>query len=203
MVCDLCCLAARRLVRVHAAVSASTRRLDSSSQRRRRPQQTAARPTIKSEKKLTPEEKMARRFPQPVRVGYLIGLPVLDWQRLDDRLHPAGRSHPGRQDSADRALHRWFGWVGTVRLGWTAGGARWRCRSKPWRFWRGRWPRSICRGEEFDAAPTFMPSQATPVSADETIRIAHHTAVIQIARFDTYLSVKLTFAGNSFSSLLF
>ena len=26
----------------------------------------------------TPEEKMARRFPQPVRVGFLIGLPVID-----------------------------------------------------------------------------------------------------------------------------
>lgn len=27
---------------------------------------------------LTPEERMARRFPQPVRVGFLVGLPVLD-----------------------------------------------------------------------------------------------------------------------------
>lgn len=26
----------------------------------------------------TPEEKMARRFPQPVRVGFLVGLPVID-----------------------------------------------------------------------------------------------------------------------------
>ncbi len=31
-----------------------------------------------AEKKLSPEEKMARRFPQPVRVSYLIGLPMLD-----------------------------------------------------------------------------------------------------------------------------
>jgi hypothetical protein len=27
----------------------------------------------------TPEEKMEARFPQPVRVGFLIGLPMLDW----------------------------------------------------------------------------------------------------------------------------
>ena len=27
---------------------------------------------------MTPEEKMARRFPQPVRVGFLVGLPVID-----------------------------------------------------------------------------------------------------------------------------
>lgn len=27
---------------------------------------------------MTPEERMARRFPQPVRVGFLVGLPVID-----------------------------------------------------------------------------------------------------------------------------
>lgn len=27
---------------------------------------------------LTPEQRAARRFPQPVRVGFLVGLPVLD-----------------------------------------------------------------------------------------------------------------------------
>ena len=31
-----------------------------------------------AEKELTPEQKMQRRYPQPVRVGDLIGLPVLD-----------------------------------------------------------------------------------------------------------------------------
>lgn len=34
----------------------------------------------------TPEEKMAQRFPQPVRVGFLIGLPV-----IDDRSATLGR----------------------------------------------------------------------------------------------------------------
>jgi hypothetical protein len=28
---------------------------------------------------LTPEQRMQRRFPQPVKVGFLIGLPILDW----------------------------------------------------------------------------------------------------------------------------
>ena len=32
-----------------------------------------------AEENLSPEEKMRRRFPQPVRVGDLIGLPLLDW----------------------------------------------------------------------------------------------------------------------------
>ncbi len=32
----------------------------------------------KADKDRTPEERMNRRYPQPVRVGFLIGLPVLD-----------------------------------------------------------------------------------------------------------------------------
>lgn len=35
-------------------------------------------PTASEPPKPSPEEKAARRLPQPVRVGYLIGLPVLD-----------------------------------------------------------------------------------------------------------------------------
>jgi hypothetical protein len=33
-----------------------------------------------ADRPLSPEEKMRRRFPQPVRVGDLVGLPVLDWR---------------------------------------------------------------------------------------------------------------------------
>jgi hypothetical protein len=36
-------------------------------------------PAADAEENLSPEEKMRRRFPQPVRVGDLIGLPLLDW----------------------------------------------------------------------------------------------------------------------------
>ena len=42
---------------------------------------TAARGSVAQEQaapEMTPEEKMARRFPQPVRVGFLVGLPVID-----------------------------------------------------------------------------------------------------------------------------
>src|SRR6266567_6503150 len=41
--------------------------------------QTGAPPADDKEEELTPEQKMSRRFPQPVRVGFLIGLPLLDW----------------------------------------------------------------------------------------------------------------------------
>ena len=36
-------------------------------------------PADDAEENLSPEEKMRRRFPQPVSVGDLIGLPLLDW----------------------------------------------------------------------------------------------------------------------------
>lgn len=39
------------------------------------PQEPQANPT---DKERTPEERMNRRYPQPVKVGFLIGLPVLD-----------------------------------------------------------------------------------------------------------------------------
>ena len=49
-------------------------------------------------------ERMNRRFPQPVRVGDLIGLPVLDDTLFDARLRPAGRAHAARQDRTDRLV---------------------------------------------------------------------------------------------------
>jgi hypothetical protein len=41
------------------------------------PQDSSARPESQN---LTPEQRMARRYPQPVKVGFLVGLPVLDEQ---------------------------------------------------------------------------------------------------------------------------
>ena len=39
------------------------------------PQDPAAKP---QEQAFTPEQRMQRRYPQPVKVGFLVGLPVLD-----------------------------------------------------------------------------------------------------------------------------
>jgi hypothetical protein len=39
------------------------------------PQDSSARPESQN---LTPEQRMNRRYPQPVKVGFLVGLPVLD-----------------------------------------------------------------------------------------------------------------------------
>ena len=63
----------------------------------------------KSPDALSPEEKMQRRYPQPVRVGDLIGLPVLDDQdRTLGRVKSVVRTAGGKS-TADRALRRFPG----------------------------------------------------------------------------------------------
>ncbi|AMJ59620.1 PRC-barrel domain-containing protein [Bosea sp. PAMC 26642] len=43
------------------------------------PEKPAAEPSEGGKpKELSPEEKMARRFPQPVKISYLLGLPMID-----------------------------------------------------------------------------------------------------------------------------
>jgi hypothetical protein len=63
-----------------------------------------------AEPQLTPKEKMNKRFPQPVRVGFLIGLPVLD----DDdntlgRVQQVVRTPEGKI-SLIVSYGGWFGW---------------------------------------------------------------------------------------------
>jgi hypothetical protein len=123
------------------------------------------------EQEPTPEEKMARRFPQPVRVGDLIGLPVLDWQDStigyvrDVVRTPAGKIQLVVPYGA------WFGWV-------NFNGA----------FDRARRPVAVpietvailarqidvldMPRAAFDSAPTFSAAQAVPLGRDEIIKIA-------------------------------
>jgi hypothetical protein len=61
---------------------------------------------------LTPQQKMQKRFPQPVRVGFLVGLPVLD---DDDNtlgyVQRVVRTSEGRIQLIVR-YGGWFGWIG-------------------------------------------------------------------------------------------
>jgi hypothetical protein len=120
---------------------------------------------------LSPEAKMNRRFPQPVRVGDLIGLPVLD---DDDStigyVHDVVRTPAGKIQLVV-PYSPWFGWM-------KAGGP----------FGRNRRPVAVpietvvilarqldaldMPREAFDAAPTFTADQATSISRDEIIKIA-------------------------------
>lgn len=135
------------------------------------PQASAPPGDEKSEKDVTPEEKMRRRFPQPVRVGFLIGLPVLDW---DDStigfIQQVVRTPQGKIQLVVPYYSR---------LGWVRNGGP-----------LDRWRRPVAvpietvailarqvdvldmSRQEFDAAPTFAPSNATPLAADERIQIA-------------------------------
>jgi hypothetical protein len=121
--------------------------------------------------KLTPEEKMRSRFPQPVRVGDLIGLPVLDDDDstigfIDDVVVTSA----GKIQLVVPYGH-WFGWV------------RW---GGPF-----AWDRRLVGvpietvailgkqvdaldmpPEAFDKAPTFRPGESTPLGRDTTIKIA-------------------------------
>jgi hypothetical protein len=64
---------------------------------------------------LSPEQKMQKRFPHPVRVGDLIGLPVLD---DDDStigyVHEVARTEQGKTVLIV-PYSRWFGWARTER----------------------------------------------------------------------------------------
>ncbi len=122
-------------------------------------------------KELTPEERMNRRFPQPARVGDLIGLPVLDW---DDSMIGYVRQIVRTPDGKIQLIvpyGAWFGWL-------DFGG----------RFDRARRPVAVpievvailarqidaldMSRKEFAMAPRFVPGQAAELDRDEIIKIA-------------------------------
>jgi hypothetical protein len=109
----------------------------------------------------TPEERMARRFPQPVKVGDLIGLPVYDDNQstlghvLEVVRTPAGRIQLIVE------YGRWFGWWGRpVAVPIEAVGI----------FGRQIAALDMSR-QEFAEAPTWSGGEAKPIAAGETIRV--------------------------------
>jgi hypothetical protein len=107
-------------------------------------------------------ERMNRRFPQPVRVGDLIGLPV-----LDDRSSTLGFvRHVVRTPAGKTELivsySRWFGWFGRpVAVPIEAVGIE------------GRQVASLDMARsEYAAAPTWQGQDATVLPDDAMIRVA-------------------------------
>jgi hypothetical protein len=107
-------------------------------------------------------ERMNRRFPQPVRVGDLIGLPV-----LDDRSSTLGvvrrvvRTAAGKTELIV-SYSRWFGWFGRpVAVPIEVVGIEGRQLASL------DMPRS-----EYATAPTWQGQGATALPDDATIRIA-------------------------------
>jgi hypothetical protein len=110
----------------------------------------------------TPEARMARRFPQPVRVGDLIGLRVLDY---DDRTIGIIR-RVMRTPSGKIVLAVAYG-------GWFGLGSRLVAAPIEVLAIFGRQLASLdMQPEDYAAAPTFAPQGEIDIPLDETIRIA-------------------------------
>jgi hypothetical protein len=154
---------ARRLVAlvllVSASVAAPAQMLAAAPQ-----EPSTAKPDPKT---MTPEQRMNRRFPQPVRVGDLIGLPM-----LDDKDSTLGyiRAVVRTPDGKIVLVVPYRAWLGWAPFDW------------------GRRPVGVpievvailgrqvaaldMPREEFAAAPGFPDGQGTPLAPDEMIRIA-------------------------------
>jgi|SRR5882757_7213422 len=121
---------------------------------------------VQSDANRTPEERMNRRYPQPVRVGFLIGLPVLDGNDSTfGYIREVARTPEGKIVLVV-PYRAWLGWAPT-----------------DW----GRKPVAVpietvailarqvaaleFSPEQFAAAPAYA-TQGTALGADETIRIA-------------------------------
>ena len=107
-------------------------------------------------------ERMNRRFPQPVRVGDLIGLPV-----LDDRSSTLGFVRRVVRTAAGKielivSYSRWFGWFGRpVAVPIEVVGIE------------GRQLASLDMARsDYATAPTWQGQDATALPDDATIRIA-------------------------------
>lgn len=109
----------------------------------------------------TPEERMARRMPQPVKVGDLIGLSVLDEnQSTLGYVQQVVRTSAGKIDLIV-SYSPWFGWFG-------------RPVAVPIEF-VGIFGRNIASldmsRQDFAEAPTWSGADAQSIPATETIRI--------------------------------
>jgi hypothetical protein len=123
------------------------------------------------ETQLTPEEKMNRRFPQPIRVGDLIGLPLLDYDDSTIGYIRQVVRTPAGKIQLIVPYGRWFGWV---RLG---GPFDWQRRPVAVALETvvilGRQLNLIdVPVADLDKSPDFTMGQNTPIGAEETIKIA-------------------------------
>ena len=135
------------------------------------PQAIEASPKAEAEREPSPEEKMQRRFPQPVRVGDLVGLPVLDW--LDSTIGYV-RQVVRTPDGKIRLIVPYG-----RRLGWVRYGGIFDWQRRPVAVplevvaILGRQLAALDMSrEEFDQAPTWTSAQDQPIPPNETIRIA-------------------------------
>jgi PRC-barrel domain len=124
--------------------------------------QQGAAPQQGTDRDDSPETKMARRFPQKVRVGDLIGLPVLDDDDVTlGRVQKVVRTPEGKIKLIV-SYSKWFGWFGrpvAVPIEVVA--------------ILGRQIDSLDMApKDYEAAPTWSLGQDQTIPDDEIIRIA-------------------------------
>lgn len=116
----------------------------------------------KADEEETPEAKMAKRFPQKVRVGHLIGLPLLDENDVTlGHVQKVVRSPDGKIKLIV-SYSKWFGWFGrpvAVPIEVVAILAL--------QIDAVDMPR-----EDFESEPTWSQGTDVVIADDETIRIA-------------------------------
>jgi PRC-barrel domain protein len=108
------------------------------------------------------EKRMAMRYPQPVRVGFLIGLPVLDDDNGTLGYVRAVVRDPQGKIKLIVIYSRWWGWFGrSVAVPLEVVGIF------------GRQLASLdMKPAEYAMAPTWMVGDEQPIAPDEMIRIA-------------------------------
>jgi hypothetical protein len=108
------------------------------------------------------KERYLKRFPQPARVGDLIGLPVLDLNSKTLGYVQQVVQTPAGEIEFIVGYSRWWGWFGRpVAVPLEALGIE------------GKHLVSLdMPPSEYDAAPTWHDRGATPLPADATVRVA-------------------------------
>jgi hypothetical protein len=123
------------------------------------------------EKQLSPEEKMNSRYPQPVKAGFLIGLPLLDEEDSTIGYIQQVVRTPEGKIKLIVPYRPWLGWArnGSI-LDWSR-----RPIAVPLEA-VAILARQVdildLSCADLDVAPTFVADQAAPISADEVIKIA-------------------------------
>jgi PRC-barrel domain len=126
----------------------------------------AAAPDSTTKADPSPEERMNQRFPQPIRAGDLIGLPVLDYDdRTIGHVRHVVRTPQGRIQLI------------VTQGGWPTGWFDWRARLVPVPIEAvailGRQLAALdMTREEFAAAPTWSNADGEPIAPNDMIRIA-------------------------------
>jgi hypothetical protein len=127
------------------------------------PQDSSALPQNQN---LTPEQKFARRYPQPVKVAFLIGLPVLDEQRST---YGYVRAVVRTTEGKILLVVPYRGWLGWAPTDWGR-----KAVAVPLErvAIQGRQVSALdFSREDFAAAPAYA-GEGTALPATETIRIA-------------------------------